>query len=348
MRWPWDRGDDGLRDVDADASLRPCGNGVLDLGEECDDGNADDTDACLTTCRAARCGDGWTWAGVEECDGSTVEPCTTACDTTGTRRCSATCVFEGCQPPAETCDGEDDDCDTETDEGCGGADADGDADADTGTDSPGIDDGLLAHYTFDTCDAYDSSGHHHDGTLVGDAACAAGVSGNALVFNRSWVSVSDALELGMTSSLERTISVWVKPTEVALEGIISKYTHFDVPVCNYYARLDGTADGNQIVLTGQGTDAMFVPVSKSLPDTWSHFVFVMKEGSGQSKIYLDGLLLASGTLTYNTSLTSNALVIGAVFGADEDQFFSGMIDEVRIYDRVLSESEIQYLYEDHL
>src|SRR5262249_2761034 len=45
-----------------------CGNGVLELGEACDDGNADNTDACTTACKPAVCGDGYVEAGVEECD----------------------------------------------------------------------------------------------------------------------------------------------------------------------------------------------------------------------------------------------------------------------------------------
>jgi cysteine-rich repeat protein len=36
--------------------------------EECDDGNAVNTDACLNTCTNARCGDGAVRAGAEECD----------------------------------------------------------------------------------------------------------------------------------------------------------------------------------------------------------------------------------------------------------------------------------------
>jgi len=45
-----------------------CGNGVVDAGEECDDGNADDTDACTVGCLAATCGDGNLWVGMEACD----------------------------------------------------------------------------------------------------------------------------------------------------------------------------------------------------------------------------------------------------------------------------------------
>jgi cysteine-rich repeat protein len=45
-----------------------CGNGQIEPGEQCDDGNQDDTDSCLSTCKVARCGDGLVQAGVEACD----------------------------------------------------------------------------------------------------------------------------------------------------------------------------------------------------------------------------------------------------------------------------------------
>jgi len=45
-----------------------CGNGLVEQNEQCDDGNRDDTDACLHTCRNATCGDGIVRGGFEECD----------------------------------------------------------------------------------------------------------------------------------------------------------------------------------------------------------------------------------------------------------------------------------------
>jgi len=48
-----------------------CGDGVVDpdAGEECDDGDwNDNTAACLDTCVAAQCGDGFVHAGAEDCD----------------------------------------------------------------------------------------------------------------------------------------------------------------------------------------------------------------------------------------------------------------------------------------
>ncbi len=59
-----------------------CGDGTTNGPEECDDGNASNTDACLNTCVNARCGDAIVRAGTETCDdGNNVDTdsCTNAC-----------------------------------------------------------------------------------------------------------------------------------------------------------------------------------------------------------------------------------------------------------------------------
>jgi cysteine-rich repeat protein len=59
-----------------------CGDNNLDDGEECDDGNDVDTDACTNICQHAECGDGLVEAGVDECDDGNMDEfdgCTAAC-----------------------------------------------------------------------------------------------------------------------------------------------------------------------------------------------------------------------------------------------------------------------------
>ena len=74
----------GDGDGDGDAV---CGNGMVEAGEACDDGNAVNTDGCLDTCVAASCGDGFVWADNEACDdGNDVD----------TDDCLATCVAATC------------------------------------------------------------------------------------------------------------------------------------------------------------------------------------------------------------------------------------------------------------
>ena len=64
-----------------------CGDGMQDIGEQCDDGDASDADACPTTCWTAHCGDGFVRVGLERCDDMNNIP---------GDGCSATCLEEGC------------------------------------------------------------------------------------------------------------------------------------------------------------------------------------------------------------------------------------------------------------
>lgn len=107
---------------DTPSPFENCGNGILDAGEECDDGpglaRSSDTDGCLTTCRLARCGDGFVQSGVEECDTNNLDICnrsTCTCGSLGlaegavsgagtSLRCSASCAYDvsGCGAPLST------------------------------------------------------------------------------------------------------------------------------------------------------------------------------------------------------------------------------------------------------
>ncbi len=56
-----------------------------------------------------------------DCLPGTTTPCDTLCGSAGVRTCEASCLWGVCQPPAETCNGTDDDCDGQVDEGTGSA-----------------------------------------------------------------------------------------------------------------------------------------------------------------------------------------------------------------------------------
>jgi len=96
--------DDG-NDVEGDAcdtNCEPpsCGNGIVEGDEECDDANAVESDDCLVTCRRARCGDGVVRSDTEQCDDGnrdTHDACTNQC-------ALATCGDGIVQTSAEECD----------------------------------------------------------------------------------------------------------------------------------------------------------------------------------------------------------------------------------------------------
>jgi cysteine-rich repeat protein len=80
-----------------------CGNGVVDSGEECDDGNLIDQDGCLATCKLNVCGDTFLNQGVEECDDVAFERRCGPNDTSIVCTADADCPTAGDTCNAATC-----------------------------------------------------------------------------------------------------------------------------------------------------------------------------------------------------------------------------------------------------
>lgn len=79
---------------DASSALSTCGDGIVDIGEQCDDGNDDTNDNCVS-CSTASCGDGYVSAS-EECDPAVPELqklCSNQCK----RTFYGTCPADGCR-----------------------------------------------------------------------------------------------------------------------------------------------------------------------------------------------------------------------------------------------------------
>ncbi|MBL9106748.1 MAG: hypothetical protein JNL82_37850 [Myxococcales bacterium] len=78
-----------------------CGDGAVDEGEMCDDGNDVETDECLSNCVPASCGDGQVHAGVEACDDGNMDE---------TDACTSMCAPPACDDQAQNGDESDVDC----------------------------------------------------------------------------------------------------------------------------------------------------------------------------------------------------------------------------------------------
>ena len=99
--------DSGASNATTEA-LPVCGDGKVEGGEACDDGNAVNTDDCLDICKKAACGDGFVQVGVEECDDANVDNDDECLDTCVAAKCGDGFVQgdEGCDDGnAENTDG---------------------------------------------------------------------------------------------------------------------------------------------------------------------------------------------------------------------------------------------------
>ena len=199
--------------------------------------------------------------------------------------------------------------------------------------------GLVAAYTFaegtGTTTA-DVSGNGNAGTLAGGTAwSAAGRFGRALSFDgvNDLVSVADAASLDLTTGM--TIEAWVNPVAlsgwrtVALKAVpgglsYALYAHDGAP------RPAGTVNTGGSDLSAIGTAAL--PLN-----TWTHLAVTF--GSGTLRLYVNGVLIGTRAVAGSLTTSANVLTIGG--NGVWSEWFGGLIDEVRIYNRALTQGEIQ-------
>jgi len=197
-------------------------------------------------------------------------------------------------------------------------------------------DGLVLYLPFIDGTAKDYSGYGNDGTIYG-ATSVIGRYGHALSFDGvdDYVEVADSASLHFNGTDSFTITGWFKLNTLpsvkgANETIISKNSEFLVRV-----GIDDTLrfyifDGIDWV---PGTTAAY-----SLSATWYFFAAIYDDGT--MKVYLNGELYGESTNTKAVA-TTRPVIVGK-WGNVE--YFDGIIDEVRVYARALTDEEIQALY----
>lgn len=189
-------------------------------------------------------------------------------------------------------------------------------------------DGLVLYQPFDGSDiigttSFDRSGNSNNGTISG-ATKTLGKKGQALNFDGVDDEVS-AGNCGMDGDSTWTISGWINPTA----GDTSE-GHF---IDNYPLQSYIYNSTFYFYCGDSATHASF-PYG-----AWT-FVTLVADGSGHH-LYVNGAYSSSGAQT--CAISSGDTEIGRYYGGG-NYFFNGKIDEVRVYNRVLSSTEITSLY----
>jgi len=203
--------------------------------------------------------------------------------------------------------------------------------------------GLVAAYGFEEGTGAlvaDSSGNANNGTISGASWTTSGKYGNALSFDgtNDNVGIPDSNSLDLTSAL--TLSAWVK-----LDSLHARWQDliFKERADNGSYSLDADSNGNSrpnLSIFRSGGDWGFTEGPAVLPtNQWVHLAGTW-DGS-TAKLYVDGTVVKTRILTGTIPASTGMLRIGGttVFGGN--QFLDGLIDEVRIYNRALSQTEVQ-------
>jgi hypothetical protein len=179
----------------------------------------------------------------------------------------------------------------------------------------------------------------NDGTLTNSPTWVAGKYGQGLGFNgtNQYVLVPDENSLDITSAI--TLAAWVKPGKVGTQNIIKKAIGTGAPG-GYELSL--SSGGIVFIRLNGGTTTttrLDSTITYPTDGTWMH-IAATTDGTA-IKVYINGALNTSKTVsafTINTNATN--VGIGAEMATTPLNFFQGVIDDARIYNRALSASEI--------
>ena len=198
--------------------------------------------------------------------------------------------------------------------------------------------GLVAAYGFEEgggATTADSSGNNLTGSLAGTAWVATGRFGKALSFNgsSSMVSIADASVLDLTTGM--TLSAWIKPT--TLRGwpcVILKERAGGLTYALYASSPDSRPN---IDYTHNGVEVNLLGGPPLALGTWTYLAGTFDGAT--LRLYVNATQIASMATASAIDVTAGALRIGG--NTVWTEYFDGLIDEVRIYNRPLAPAEIQ-------
>ena len=183
--------------------------------------------------------------------------------------------------------------------------------------------------------AADSSGSGHNGTLVNGPGWTAGKFGNGLSFDGSndYVSVANPSTLNFGTS-NFTIALWIKRQATGAEHTIFTKTA-DASWVSGGKELFISASNNKLGFGSWGKGELFSTGTITNDGLWHHVAMTFVDSSNTVTFYIDGVASGGGTLNLAADGASHVVKIGG-FGS-----FRGLVDELRIFSRALSPSEVQ-------
>lgn len=203
----------------------------------------------------------------------------------------------------------------------------------------GLDTGLIAHWSFESLSkpGADVSGNGHDGRAEGRMSIVPGKVGNALDLSgaNNFIRISatpDVFRFGPDDAW--SIAGWLKMSELGggWQGVVTKSRDRD-----HWLGMWISSNGDWHSGGGAG-----INIGTVLPNRWYHWVLVQepqKNAESKIRLYVDGKLhqTADG---YRQRCGAGDLLLGKAKTPDGEEVFNGLIDDVRIYNRALTESEV--------
>jgi len=203
--------------------------------------------------------------------------------------------------------------------------------------------GLIGYWPFNG-NANDESGNGHNGTVTG-ATLTTDRFGNvnsAYSFNGTNNDIyMDIGSVGLNTTF--SISIWINHSTSHTNMYDEVMGYGSVPnTSNFYFHFAHYAPFNDEIYVGYGLASTYVPSYNQ----WHH-IYIECNYSGASNFYIDGVLNATKSSPITLSLSNNKIYLGHCY-ANSPYWYKGMLDDFRIYNRVLTPTEITALYNENI
>ncbi len=219
-----------------------------------------------------------------------------------------------------------------------------------------LDDDLIAHYAFES-NAQDVSGHNHDGIIYGNATFGDSSNGQSFDPDRAnnYILASNPQDFKLTNDF--SFGCWIKRTQKDDPSGMIMSCSADLNYNEYSGWYMETTDYDQSLAV---TTYEAVTFSKMIDSTtrirlssgagyadgqWHHAFVTVSSVSG-TKLYMDGILVDSDNGTEDVYYDTESYFCMGNFindGTAAPAYLDDPIDDVRVYDRVLSEVEVEQL-----
>lgn len=224
---------------------------------------------------------------------------------------------------------------------------------------------LIAHYKFDEGVGATSAAEELGGTagVIGTNVTtgATGISGNAYQFgndasDNGIVSMGNASFLSqITTSNQYTFSAWIKTADISgnrntavFAGANANNVYADLGLTNELVagvpRGEASARNRPSTANSAQQTGVFSTGVKVNDDTWHHLVMTVDLSTSLMSLYVDGALANTQAATViPTFVQFEVGRLGRVTQTKVDPF-DGLIDDVQVYNHALSQSEVQFLF----
>jgi hypothetical protein len=224
----------------------------------------------------------------------------------------------------------------------------------------GTDTSLRGYWSFNGQDmngttAYDRSGAGNNGTLTNGATITEGKVGQGLLLDgtNDYAALPANMSI-LQNTAAATLAGWYKLTSLGgteHEILAISKNNGGTPTSESRATTAIAATG-KFYCGGRSADAdafqSVATVGDAPVGAWTHYVCTINYTTDTITIYLNGQVQpTTGTPNFSAATTANTVSTNGAIGAEDNGApypFNGQLDEQRIYNRVLSASEIKALY----